>query len=206
MEIKESHIEVVTELLTKVQKYAQERQLELYNSHGTKLDSLNAPQLQSFGLIRVLVFCALEDSMAFKGSLNNQTYEVAKLMTRENFKKELMPKAVLNYRIYNYIVRFQSIIETCSKSFVPKNKFKQYLATLEPEKAIADKVIRAWRNTIHRNGFLDTEETYFYRGKNILIPIKDAFQFDFWTLYRLSKDCIDNIYSFADYNIRDNSN
>jgi len=66
----------------------------------------------------------------------------------ENFTDTVAIEAIRNYPVYNFIVRFHSILETGAKHSLTANQYKLYTQKVNPDLVSAHNILRQWRNTI----------------------------------------------------------
>ncbi len=192
------NIKVIIYYLNKIHRHALIRQSELFKikdkNDAYKIDN----RIISFGLLRTIIFCAINDVYNLEQNINEGKFLTIKEELNEPSDKQFLQLAIENYPIYNYIIRIQSIIETGTRCFLSECEFGKYLQELDEPKRNACQIIKAWRNTIHNNGLhKKEEEQYSYYGKNIVIPKDKIFEFEFWTLYRISIDLIDVLFEFC---------
>ena len=162
-------------------------------------------RITAFGLLRTILFCSINDAHNLKKTIIDKKFLTIKTELNESFPEQFLIIALENYPIYNYIIRFQSIVETSTRKFLSIAEFGQFSIELNDTRRDAMKIFKAWRNTIHNNGRVEKEEKYNYRGKKIQIQTDEDFEFEFWTLYRISFDLIDVLFEFSKKSLTANS-
>ena len=205
MKDKKRNINVLLYLLKKLHRYASQKQHELLIVTLKKDKKyLEDCRITAFGLLRTIIFCAINDTYSFQQNFNDKRFLKIKAELNEGFSEQFMVIALENYPIYNYIIRIQSIMEASTRKFISQSEFGSYLKELTPAKCNAYYILKGWRNTIHKNGRIDIEESYDYRNKKIFIPKDKGFEFEFWTLYRISKDLIDILFELSKKSLNSN--
>ena len=191
------NILVIIYLLKKLHRQASKRQQELFYTKGNNEIYRYDVRITSFGLVKMIIYCAINDCYALRNNIGKKTYLSISREIDQVFDEQIVRLAIENYPIYNYIIRFQSIIETGTRK-LPKNlKFETQLSKLNDNYKSAEKILKAWRNTIHNNGHLAKKQVHSYRGKEVIIPDNGPFKFEFWTLYRISFDLIEVLFEFC---------
>lgn len=191
------NITVIIYLLKKLHRYACQKQNELYQNFSRNDEYLEDCRITAFGLLRTILFCAINDAYNLQKTIVDKKFLTIRNELNESFPEQFLIIALENYPIYNYIIRFQSIVETSTRKFLSPAEFGQFSIELNDTRRDAMKIFKAWRNTIHNNGRIEKEEHYHYRGKEISIRKDKDFEFEFWTLYRISFDLIDVLFEFS---------
>jgi hypothetical protein len=191
------NIQTVKKLLIKLHSRIAQNEIELGNQINRSDTNNLDPRITSFGYQRMIVFCAINDCDNLIHNLEENQYLNVAGNLQGGDKEEILIEAIRNYPLYNFIIRYYSIIETSTRSFLNNSDFREYNQNLPEQIRIAGEVLRTWRNTIHKNGLLDDEIKFNYRGKEIIISNEHQFEFDLWTLYRICTDCTDLVKEMA---------
>jgi len=199
------NISTVKILLIRLHKHVQNNEKLILQIAGNKREYLNDWRITSFGYQRAIIFCAINDCVSLESNLNSKLYKTLVKELDENFSDEVAIEAIRNYPVYNFIVRFHSILETGANHSLVGNQYDLYKNKVNPDLDSAHTILRQWRNTIHKNGVLDLKSTlnYRYRNQDIIIYPDKIFDFKIWTLYRIAKDCTDFLLELYKFSFQD---
>lgn len=174
-------IEIISYLLKKLLMHVQANQHAVYKIMDGKKEYLQDWRITSFGYQRAIVYCALNDCVNFESNVKSNLYKTVLKDANENFSDDVAFKAIVNYPIFNFIIRYSSILETGAKNSINKKQYDSYKEKIDTNLVSAHEILRQWRNTIHKNGILDVKKAYLYthRNQNVYFYPDEVFKFSF---------------------------
>jgi len=195
--------------LRKVYFFCKKAQHEIYNYKPPISQNNDDTRVSLLGYVRTIIFSAYNETVSLFNLEREKPYEsYRKILGENSFSDEEQFDTLSSYAVYNFIVRFSSILESGNKTFFNKPSFNTYLAQFDPRLVSGYEILKVFRNTIHNNGkYHSINGQPFSRSiynYNIVIQPGDTFSADIKLIYYCSKASIELFKKFAidDFNER----
>lgn len=188
--------------LRKAYFFCKKAQHEIYNYKPPISQNNDDTRVALLGYVRTIIFSAYNETVFLFNLEREKPYQrYRKILGEKNLSDEHQFDTFSSYAVYNFIVRFYSILESGNRTFFNKPAFNAYLTQFDQRLVSGYEILRAFRNTIHNNGkYHPTNGQPFSRSiynYNVVINPGDTFSADIKLIYYCSKASIELFKKFA---------
>lgn len=182
--------------LQKLYYHCKRAQHEIFHYKPPISQNNDDTRVALLGYARTIIFSAYNETVCLFKLEKEKSYQTYRdILGEKNFSDEFQFDTFSSYTVYNFIVRFYSILESGNKTFFNKPAFNSYLTQFDQRLVSGYEILRAFRNTIHNNGkYHPTNGQPFNRtiyNYNVVINPGDTFSGDVRLIYYCSKASID---------------
>lgn len=180
----------------KLYLFCKKSQHEIFNYKPPVSQSNDDARVALLGYVRIIVFSAYNDVISLINLENEKPYKIYRIILSEsNFTDEHQFDTLSSYSVFNFIIRFYSILESGNRTFFNQPSFVNYLNQFEDRLLSGFEILRAFRNTIHNNGKYHPTNGHPFNKSiysyTITINPGDTFTADIRLIYHCAKASIE---------------